>query len=515
MTMIHFSNAAMVAGAAIPETFVWDGTYTIAESSITNSLHPGIYTQFAVTVDLARISKNRAVVSNRGVTADGNADQGEAHIFKYTGTLWTWEATFTAPVPAISARFGGVVRMGACGDRMITNQTGTTTPAQANVFVYERAGGGTNWALAQTIETSYSSGSATESIVLSEDMDVLILSNNSTAGEAEVWRHNGSAYVFEQTIPGPGGNDNFGKASSVSRDGKVAAFTYPPGGAIHVYEENANVWTQRASIFIGAGTIQSNKIDMNEDGSILQVGGPATSSNFRAFLWDNVSDYNLISDNTPSSSIGGVGSSGEGKIAFAVDGTGALCYSAEGSGTEQYTLTSTQTPTAPEQGSSSVSVANDGYLCLAGNSGWRLANGQQGRAVSFDVTGIDQVKISEYTGGFYIAPAPAVASYTLGSNGVASTNQSPAISAGEWWSAGATVGIGAGYEVFATEIFNSGGVTLGGDSVDVWLSLSTDRTWTVTAATGNGDISLRIMIKNTATGIIVNAGDITVAAIAT
>lgn len=114
-------------------------------------------------------------------------------------------------------------------------------------------------------------------------------------------------------------------------------------------------------------------------------------------------------------------------------------------------------------------------------------------------------------------PATATASYTLTSTGVAQKVDGGASSdiAGEWYSQAPSVGIGADYEVRATQLNKTGGGTLTG-TLNTWTSLNSNQSWsfsqTGTSTENFSSIDLLIEIRDSATTTVVTDAEITLSA---
>lgn len=106
----------------------------------------------------------------------------------------------------------------------------------------------------------------------------------------------------------------------------------------------------------------------------------------------------------------------------------------------------------------------------------------------------------------------AIAEYGLDNDGTAYTQENSGASVdipGEWWSKGSTSGLGASYEVRATE--TSG--TVSGGTVGTWQSLSSARAWWVTRSTaGSKTCTLTIEVRNATTLVVLDSCSVTLTA---
>jgi hypothetical protein len=368
----------MVSGAE-EGGFLWDGSNPVTERQI-DAVQTNTFTDFADSVDMAKDSKDRAVISNDGYTVGGA--NGAAHIYLESGGSWTIEETILAPDAAADSFFGERVAMNGDGSRAVVTQGNTGTPAQRNIFVYERSG--TTWSLLDEITTSYTVGTTSGAVLMDSSGDVVVTRNNSTSGEVQIWRWGGASYLLDTTLSN---FNSFGTGMGISENGLWLALPRYSLGRMEIWEDTTGSgnWVQRDSFSGVTNTLPRERAaGIVNAGSIVTFG---TNVIFESWLWDNVSSYDPI---TVSLDVGttilGGGISSDGKVSIAPINDLGKVITLEGDGTTAYVVTSTQAPgNSPFGAPSTAALSYDGRKILVGNDGWNLSNSQQGRAVSFEV----------------------------------------------------------------------------------------------------------------------------------
>ncbi len=201
-----------------------------------------------------------------------NTDRGSVHVFLWTGSGWTFEATLTASDGEADdhfgrsvAIFGDTVIVGAWGDDIGSNVD------QGSVYVFQRAHGGATWN--QQAKLTAADGAAGDlfggSVALSGDSAFVGAYGDDVGANTD----QGSAYVFRRL---PGGNtweqqakitasdgapgDAFGESVGLSTDTVVvgAAHADVDGnadqGAAYVFSRAGVTWTQQAKLTAHIGT---------------------------------------------------------------------------------------------------------------------------------------------------------------------------------------------------------------------------------------------------------------------
>lgn len=103
-----------------------------------------------------------------------------------------------------------------------------------------------------------------------------------------------------------------------------------------------------------------------------------------------------------------------------------------------------------------------------------------------------------------VSPSTATSSFTLNSNGAYTST--PAGVSGTWKIGG---GLGSSYEARLTVISGS----FSGGSTGVWLSLGSDRTWSVSRSTlGSTSASGTLEIRDATSGIVFTSSTLTLTA---
>lgn len=507
MSIMHFANPSMVAGAVVPAEFIWDTTPTQINLV---SPFPAENTNFGEVIDSARTGKDRIVIGvvNKDVGAD--TSRGQSYVYHLESGSWSLEQTLESP-NAGNTFYGNAVCMSDDGTKMVVSQAAAGSPTQANVFFYERDVSTNVWSLSQTLETDYSGGTVTNSSKMSSDGVVLVLGDNASTGTVEVWRLSGSTYTREQTMSG---TSNLGAGLAISRDGRVIAMTRHGLAQTQIWYDStgAGAWALRETLSgQPTQTPRDRPFDLNDDGTILCVVDQS-ADDFNIYLWDNISAYNLISavDMSPSAlRVCAISTDGKTIMGTVDTGDDATLLTAEGNGTSTYEKTNEVAPAAPIAGVSRDNVmSNDGYLAIIGNQSWNTG----GRLVIY-TSAKDHVEITDQDVINLDFMDPNVASYDLRSDGRVTFNGTGTAVSGQWWTGGVTASIGDGYEAFVEELTISGTAVAGGDAFDTWVSLSSDRSWSMTqTGSGSGVAVFRVSIRDSTTQIVLASTEVSIGA---
>jgi hypothetical protein len=195
-------------------------------------------------------------------------DQGSAHIYRWTGSGWTLEATLIAADGAAGDSFGTFVALD--GDTAIvgayTDDIGTTID-QGSAYVFIRSG--TTWA--QQAKLIASDGAFDDrfgcSVAISGNTAIIGAYTDDIGPSSD----QGSAYVFVRTattwtqqarLTAADGtaNDDFGVGVAISGDTAiVGAMLHEVGasanqGAAYVFTRSGTTWTQQARLTAADGT---------------------------------------------------------------------------------------------------------------------------------------------------------------------------------------------------------------------------------------------------------------------
>lgn len=359
----------------------WDGSQEVffVQGDTTT---PGIANSFGEKVEISRSSKNRMIVSQTGF--DGaQTDQGQAHVFFLSENTWTLEQTISNPAPALNGQFSIAVAISGLGSRIAVSRIASGVPIQENIYIYDRIG--TVWNLTDVVETQYTTSSTSTKLRLSDDGNILITVCSSSNAQVEIFRWNGSSFVFETHITEAGNTNSFAQGIDLSKNGRILAISRHAALQMIVYEDTTGLgnWSIRDTI---SGIVNAQTFDrcvgLNEDGEFLFH---ANASRLNTWGWNGVDYVKVTNDLSVAGTITGGGISEDGRIISLGKLTNAEAYFYQGDGVTEYTLVSIQTPTDPEASGSSQVLSYDGSYLSSGNTGWKISNGQQGRFFTLNV----------------------------------------------------------------------------------------------------------------------------------
>ncbi len=201
-----------------------------------------------------------------------NTDQGSAHIYRWTGSGWTLEATLEATDIATSDFFGYSVALS--GDTALvgayTDDVGVNAN-QGSAYIFTRSG--TTWT--QQAKLTASDGAANDrfgsSVALSGDTAIVgaYLDNvgaNADQGSAYVFVRSGGTWNQQAQLTATGGttNDFFGISVALSGDTAiVGAYADNVGanvdqGSAYVFTRSGTTWTQQAQLTATGGAAFDN-----------------------------------------------------------------------------------------------------------------------------------------------------------------------------------------------------------------------------------------------------------------
>ena len=200
--------------------FKRSGTSWNQEANITAS-DGAAYDSFGSSVS---ISGDYSIVGASNNDVNGHTNQGNAYIFKRSGTSWSQEAIISASDGALLDYFGESVSIS--GDYAIVgankkNVNGNNN--QGKAYIFKRSG--TSWSQEAAITASDGAGSDEfgNSVSLSGDYAIVGALNkdvneNTNQGKAYVFKRSGSNWTEQVELvgSGPSGDDLFGRSVSIS-----------------------------------------------------------------------------------------------------------------------------------------------------------------------------------------------------------------------------------------------------------------------------------------------------------
>ncbi|MFN9992678.1 MAG: FG-GAP repeat protein, partial [Phycisphaerales bacterium] len=197
-----------------------------------------------------------------------NVDQGSAHVYRWTGNTWLFEATLAGAGVAGGDQFGSSVAISR--DTIVVgvpfDDIGLVGTNQGSAYVFTRSG--TTWT--QQAQLFASGGAASDQFGNSVSIDgetVLVgASRDDVSGKTD----QGSAYVFTrrgttwtqqaQLIAADGlASDVFANSVSLSGDTAVIGAIFDDVGAVlnqgsaYVFTRSGTTWTQEAQLVMAGG----------------------------------------------------------------------------------------------------------------------------------------------------------------------------------------------------------------------------------------------------------------------
>ncbi len=213
------------------------------------------------------ISGDTMVVGANQDDVGANSDQGSAHVYRWTGNGWAFEATLTATGGATIDQFGTCVAID--GDTIVVgamlDNVGANTD-QGSAFVFVRSG--TMWT--QQAQLVASDGAAFDdfgrSIAVSGNT-VVVGANfdnvgaNANQGSAYVFVRSGTTWTQQAQLVASDGaaNDEFGVSVALSGDTAVVGAHGDDVGAntnqgsAYVFVRSGTTWTQQAQFLATGG----------------------------------------------------------------------------------------------------------------------------------------------------------------------------------------------------------------------------------------------------------------------
>ncbi len=284
----HFS--AMVAVLCL-----CGGSALAQRSTPTKVLHPAgaASDQFgrAVAVD-----GDTMIVGAPFDDVGANTDQGSAHIYRWTGSGWTFEATLTATGGAAGDRFGGSVALS--GDTAIVgahlDDVGANTD-QGSAYIFVRSG--TTWS--QQAQLTAADGASNDffgySVALSGDTAIVGAYGDDAGANVD----QGSAYVFVRSmntwsqqakVAATDGatNDFFGLSVALSGDTAIVGMYGDDVGAnanqgsAYIFVRSGTAWTQQSKLTVADGAANDNfgiSVALSGDTAIVGADGDTVGAN--------------------------------------------------------------------------------------------------------------------------------------------------------------------------------------------------------------------------------------------
>ncbi|MBS0196230.1 MAG: hypothetical protein JSR77_05680 [Planctomycetes bacterium] len=224
-----------------------------------------------------------------------NTNQGSAHVYRWTGSGWAFEATLTSTAGAANDRFG--ISVAISGDTVVVGAHLDDVGASANqgrAYVFVRSG--TAWT--QQALLTAADGAANDnfgaSVAIAGNTVVVGSANNDVGGNV----NQGSAYVFTRssnvwsqqarlTAADGAAGDAFGNAVAISGGTVlVGAWLDDTGaavdqGAAYVFTRVGDAWAQQAKLAGSSNSAGDNfgsAVAISGDTAVVGASGDEVSS---------------------------------------------------------------------------------------------------------------------------------------------------------------------------------------------------------------------------------------------
>lgn len=215
------------------------------------------------------IDGDTMIVGALGDDVGANADQGTAHIYRWTGSGWAFEATLAAADGATTDWFGRSVAIS--GDTVVVGSQATfATPnglnnAIGSAYVFSRSG--TTW----TQQTKLTAADGTpnddfgQSVAISGNTIIVGARNdvgtNADQGSAYVFIRSGTTWMQQAKLIAADGaaTDAFGRSVALEGDTAiVGAYLDDVGanadqGSAYVFTRSGTTWTQKSKLTAADG----------------------------------------------------------------------------------------------------------------------------------------------------------------------------------------------------------------------------------------------------------------------
>jgi hypothetical protein len=267
---------------------VVSGTVFAQRSTPIQVLHPSGATNYEFGASVA-VDGDTMIVGAPNDKVGANINQGSAHVYRWTGSGWTWEATLTATGGAAADRFG--ISVALSGDTAIVgayvDDVGANTN-QGSAYIFTRSG--TTWTQqAQLTATGRllrpaTGGAAGDhfgvSVAISGDTAIVgayfdDVGANVDQGSAYIFTRSGTTWTQQAQLTATDGaaNDRFGVSVAISGDtaivgaywDTVGANTNPWApdsdtykGSAYLFTRSGTTWTQQAQLTATDGAADDN-----------------------------------------------------------------------------------------------------------------------------------------------------------------------------------------------------------------------------------------------------------------
>jgi hypothetical protein len=237
---------------------------------------------FAVAVD-----GDTMIVGASQDDVGANADQGSAHVYRWTGSGWVFETTLTAGDGAAGDFFGiGVTLLGDTALVGARNDDVGANADQGSVYVFTRSG--TVWT--QQAKLTASDGAAGDyfgfSVAFSGETAIIgahwdDIASSTNQGSVYVFTRSGTTWSEQAKLIVADGvpNDNFGYSVAVfGETAVVGAYTDDVGantdqGSAYVFTRSGTTWTQQAKLTAFDGAALDNfGVSISISGESVLVG---------------------------------------------------------------------------------------------------------------------------------------------------------------------------------------------------------------------------------------------------
>ncbi|MEY3231023.1 MAG: hypothetical protein RL689_1112, partial [Planctomycetota bacterium] len=225
-----------------------------------------------------------------------NADQGSAHVYRWTGSGWALEAKLNAAGGAAGDNFGSCIAIS--GDTAIVGAAGDDVGAnadQGSAYVFVRAGS----AWTQQAQLTAPGGAAGDqfgwSVAVSGDTAIVgaagdDVGTNVGQGSAYVFTRTGSEWIRQGQLTAPGGaaGDGFGVSVALSGDTAIVGASGDDVGAnadqgsASVFVRTGSTWTHQAALTAAggaAGDLFGFCVAMSGDMAIVGASGVNVGAN--------------------------------------------------------------------------------------------------------------------------------------------------------------------------------------------------------------------------------------------
>ncbi len=213
------------------------------------------------------ISGDTMIVGAYADDVGANADQGTAHVYRWTGSAWTFEATLIASDGAAADSFGNSVAIS--GDTAIVGAYANNIGAvadQGSAYVFTRSG--TTWTQQAILTASDGAASDFFAISVAIDGDTAVVGSSfdnigavADQGSAYVFTRSGTSWTQQAKLTASDGaaGDGFGISVAISGDTVVAGADLDNVGAnidqgsAYIFTRSSLTWTQQAKLTASDG----------------------------------------------------------------------------------------------------------------------------------------------------------------------------------------------------------------------------------------------------------------------